>query len=124
MKTLRLAAWIGGAVLVGIGGAMVATNPDPANYEKFATREVSQYLKQQVCPKAPKVLGFQEQCPTFVDANQPQIEKIISEGTQQQNFLFFSIYKTDLSVSSLLPTYHFETIGIFQNFHVYKAQRR
>ena len=48
----------------------------------------------------------------------------LTANTRQQNFIFFSIYTTDLSVSSMIPSYHFETVGALQNFYTYKAQER
>lgn len=127
MKVLQVIAAIGGVALVGLGSVMALTNPGRDDYEEFAVEKLTTYLKDDACPQAPTVPGIgdllQRQCKTLVDTGRPQIQQIISQTTQTQNFLFFTIYRTDLKITPILPVYHFETVGVFQKFYIYQAQK-
>ena len=125
MKVLQIVTAIGGVAVLGLGAAMAVTNPDRDAYEEYAVEKLTTYLKDDACPQAPKVFGdlLQRQCKTLVDTGRPQIQQIISKTTQQQNFIFFSIYRTNLEIGPILPVYHFETVGVFQKFYIYQAQK-
>ena len=126
MKSLKIITYIGTVAIAGLGVVMAITNPSQANYEKFAMQQLTKYLKKDVCQKAPKVFGdfLQRNCSVLVDSSRPQMQQIIAQTTQKQNFLFFSIYRTDLSINPFIPTYHFETVGVFQNFYIYAAEKQ
>ncbi len=102
---------------------MALTNPNQATYEEYATEQLTTYLKDEACTQAPKVFSnfLQRQCKSLLDTGRPQIQLIISKATQRQNFILFSIYRTNLDIGPYLPAYHFETVGAFQNFYVYQA---
>ncbi|PSP03815.1 MAG: hypothetical protein BRC54_11875 [Cyanobacteria bacterium SW_7_48_12] len=105
---------------------MVLTNPGREAYESYAVEQLTSYLKESVCPEASQELGefLQRQCSTLVDVGRPQIQQIISETTERQNLIFFSIYRTNLSVGSFSRAYKFETVGAFQTFFTYEAQQQ
>ena len=125
MKGSQLPLIAGGIALAGIGGLMAITNPGQNAYQQYATEELSAYLKDNVCPQLPKGLQnfLQSQCKALVDVGRPQIEQLISHQTRRQNFILFSIYQTNLSVTESFPSYHFETVGILQNFYIYQAEQ-
>lgn len=126
MKSLKIIRYIGVVAIAGLGVVMATTNPSQANYEKFAVQQLTEYLKKDVCQKVPKAFGnfLQRNCSILVDSSRPQMQQIIAQTTEKQNFLFFSIYRTDLSINPFIPTYHFETVGIFQNFYIYAAEKQ
>jgi hypothetical protein len=126
MKVIQVVSRIGGVVLLGLGVSMVLTNPGQDTYEEYATEQLTTYLKNEACRQAPNIFGdfLQRHCKTLVDTGRPQIEQIISQKTQRQNFILFSIYRTNLQIGPFLPTYHFETVGIFQNFYIYQTQKQ
>ncbi|HEY9598177.1 MAG TPA: DUF4359 domain-containing protein [Cyanophyceae cyanobacterium] len=126
MKPLKIVTGIGGAALVVLGGWMALTNPRQEIYEQYAVKQLTTYLKNEVCEQAPGTLDnlLKRQCSILVDAGRPQIEHIISEKTQRLNFIFFSIYQTDLEIGPFLPAYHFETVAAFQKFYTYKAEKQ
>ncbi|HEY9813066.1 MAG TPA: DUF4359 domain-containing protein [Candidatus Sericytochromatia bacterium] len=134
MKGLQAVSAIAGVALVGLGAAMALTNPDQDTYEEYAVEQLTDYLQQDICPKAPSILGnsLQSQCNSIIQSNQSQIKQLISKSTQRQNFILLSIYKTDLSISTIapflpanvLPGYHFETVGAIDNFYTYQARSR
>ncbi|MFB2968363.1 DUF4359 domain-containing protein [Aerosakkonema sp. BLCC-F183] len=124
MKSLNILKLAIGITLAGLGLSMVASNPSQSDYEEYAGRQLSNYLKTNVCTEAPK--GFnnflERECKKLVDTGRPKLKRIIAENTYRHNFVFFSIYSTDLAVHPLLPGYHVETLGAFQNFYIYQAE--
>ena len=106
--------------LILSGSILVITNPGQGNYEEYASKQLNIYLKEDVCPGITKEL--RNPCRILVDFARPQLESAIANQTQRQNFLLFSVYQTDLSIPSALPDYHFETLGIFDQFYTYCAE--
>ena len=109
-----------------LGVAMAVANPSQPAYEEYAVQQLTEYLKNDVCTKAPKAFEnfLQRNCTVLVDSSRPKMQQIVSESTQRYNFIFFSVYSTDLAVSPVIPSYHFETVGAFQNFYTYAAQKQ
>ena len=123
----KFGQWIitSGMIVTGLVGLSLAlTNPSPKTYEEYATARIVDYLKENVCPEVGDKLGgfLKNQCRNLVDIGRPQIKQILAQDTQRQNFLFFSIYETNLSISKGLPSYHIQTIGVFNTFIVYEAE--
>lgn len=126
MKNLKIITYIGTAALAVVGVAMAITNPSQADYEEYAVQRLTEYLSSDVCTEAPKVFGnfLQRNCQTLVDSSRPQMRQLIAQTTQRQNFILFSIYSTDLSISPIIPSYHFETVAGLQSFYTYAAQKQ
>lgn len=126
MSQLSKLAFRIGLVSVGcVSVTLAVTNPDTVAYENYAIKTLKEYLSKEVCAQAPSVLGIslEDQCRLLVDVGGPNMERTISRGTNRENYFLFSIYSTDLTVGPPpLPSYHFETIGIFQNFYTYQAK--
>lgn len=125
-RLLQVIVAIVGITVTGMGAVMAITNPGQIDYEQYAAEELSSYLKENVCNQTQ---GQQEvknlvrgYCKTLVDTGRPQIQDIIALTTKRQNFLLFSIYQTELSFPSPVPSYQFGTIGVLQNFYTYEAQ--
>lgn len=126
MDVLRVVTAIGGTVLTALAVTMALTNPREDTYKEYAVEQLSIYLKNEGCTQVPVILGnsLQRRCKILVDENRPQIEQLVAKTTQRQNFIVFSIYRTNLEVASFLPVYRFETLGVFQKFYIYKAGRQ
>ncbi len=90
-----MTAIAGVVLLAGLGSALVLNNPDQEAYEGFATQALIDYAEQNLCKKVP-FLGA-AQCKSVIVSNQAEVRKLITEGTHRQNYIFFSIYATDLS---------------------------
>lgn len=131
MKALKMAAVAGAVSLLGLGAIMAGTNPDRNAYQEYGTQKLTGYVKDNVCQKLP--LG-KDQCGGLLESKQAEIEQVIAQNTYRQDFIFFSIYTTDLSLTSLvpaqlrsmvptLPSYQFESVGVLQNFYTYKSQK-
>ncbi|PSN20512.1 hypothetical protein C7271_01820 [filamentous cyanobacterium CCP5] len=114
-----------GIALGALVGAMALTNPSRMAYEQYATRRLSNYLSRNVCTDLPAGFGnlLRQQCNQLLEANQNTLRTVIQGNTQVQNFVLFSIYRTQLTVPNLevLPAYQVETLGIFNQFFTYKA---
>lgn len=126
MKGLKSFGYIGLLALAALGAVMAVTNPDKPTYEQYAVEQLTTYLTDDVCSQVPKAFEslVQSSCASIVDSSRPQIQQIISRTTQRQNFILFSIYRTDLSISPAIPFYRFQTVGIMQNFYTYSAQKQ
>jgi Domain of unknown function (DUF4359) len=128
MKGFQIAIAVGGIVLASVGGTLALTNPSQSTYEAFALEQLTLYLKGNACTQLPSGLDFlQDRCKSLVlsliDTGRPQLKQLIIKNTDRQNFIFFSVYRTDLTPPPPLPSYHFETIGVFQNFYIYQSDR-
>ncbi|MDB9539544.1 DUF4359 domain-containing protein [Anabaenopsis tanganyikae CS-531] len=126
MKALTTIAYSGAIGLVALGVAMAMTNPSQAEYEDYATQRLTEYLKGDVCQKTGNFLEnlIKSQCDNLVDQTIPQMRDILARSTQKQDFLIFSVYRTDLKISSWIPLYKFETVGAFDNFYTYSAKKQ
>jgi hypothetical protein len=134
MKSWNIAQSLGTAILTGLLVSLAVSNPSQSEYEEFATVQLTAYLQQNVCPQAPKIWGksLKRECKRLVDSNQSELKELISQTTERYNFILFSIYKTELSItkispfllSDLLPSYHFGTLGVWQKFYLYQAEQR
>jgi hypothetical protein len=122
-------------VLVGIGsfilfvlGGMAITNPSLDDYQDFATRRLTAYLKENACRQLPQDLGAfvlqhcQTVTKTMIDIGRPQLREFIGSTTKKHDFLFFSIYETTITLDSSLPIYEFETLAILQTFYIYSIE--
>lgn len=105
---------------------MALTNPGKDAYQQYAVETLTTYLKDEACMQAPSIFGnvLRNQCKSLVDTGRPQIEQIITQSTQQYNFIFFSIYRTNLEIGAFLPAYQFHTLGVFQKFYIYQAEEK
>ncbi len=121
MKGLKIAASVGGIAVVALGAIAATTNPSRDAYEDYATQRLSEYVQEKGCEKAPSIL--KSRCVSLISSSQPQIEKLIAQSTERQNFGILSVYKTDLAIHSMLPSFHFETVGAFGSFHTYEARQ-
>lgn len=129
MKGLKIGVYLLGMMVLGLGAAMAFTNPNQSAYDEFATEQLTQYLKDNACTEAPRVLGnfLGDECESLLDKNQDDIKAFISQRTERQNYWILSIYQTDLALREfgpLLPSYHFETVGVLGNFYIYEAVKQ
>jgi hypothetical protein len=130
MANWHVTAGLVGIGVVGIGALMVWSNPTPSTFESFALEQV----KLRLCPQVP--LGFDRQCPQFVDTNQATLKGWVRTSTQHQNYGILTYYETTLSPRDLVPepmrpalalmplpqSYRLQTIGILGHFIVYNAE--
>ncbi|WP_341531043.1 DUF4359 domain-containing protein [Nostoc sp. UHCC 0302] len=123
MKPSTIIAYVGAAGLVALGVTMAKTNPSQAGYEEYAVQRLTKYLKNDVCIKTTNFIEnlIKFNCGKLVDSANPQIQEVIARTTERQNYIIFSIYRTDLKLNSWIPSYRFETVGAFDQFYTYKA---
>ncbi|MEC4815988.1 MAG: DUF4359 domain-containing protein [Scytonema sp. PMC 1069.18] len=126
MKFLAIMTFVGVLGLSAVGLAMAKTNPDQEEYEQYAVQQLSDYLKSNVCKKAPNLLEniIKFNCAELVESANPQIKEIISASTEKQDFIIFSVYRTDLTLNNWIPSYKFETVAAFDNFYTYSVEKQ
>ncbi|NDJ21672.1 DUF4359 domain-containing protein [Nostoc sp. B(2019)] len=127
MKALTTIAYVGAAAgLAALGVTMAKTNPSQAEYEEYAVQRLAKYLKTDVCKKTTNILEnlINLNCEKLVDSVNPQMQGILARTTERQNYIIFSIYRTDLKLNSWIPSYRFETVGALNQFYTYTAQEQ
>lgn len=95
---------------------LTVTNPGANKYELYASRQLISYFKNELCSQATETKEIQSTCRIFIDTIRPQIKIILTKNTRKQNFLLFSLYYTDFSLSPVVPEYNFTTLGIVDRF--------
>ncbi|MFB2768828.1 DUF4359 domain-containing protein [Pelatocladus sp. BLCC-F211] len=138
MRVLNIITYVAVFGLAALGVVMTQTNPNQVEYEEYAAQRLTEYLNTNVCKKTPKFLEnvIKFNCRQVVNSAQPQIREVIAESTERQDFIVFSIYRTNFNVNSLIPAlkvdsvlpstpgYKFETLGAFDQFYTYKAEQQ
>jgi hypothetical protein len=106
----------------GLGGIMAVTNPDRSAYEVYAVEQLGDLARTQ-CDRAPA--GFrvvlQGPCRAAIESIKPQLRPMLAANTNRRNFILFSIYQSDISISAANLNTQIESIGIFNSFYTYKA---
>jgi hypothetical protein len=105
----------------GLGSIMAMTNPDRSDYETYAIEQLGN-LAMERCDRAPAGLGIflQGPCRAAISAIEPKIRPMLAATTTSQDFIFFSIYKSDVSIPTANLNAKIESVGIFNKFLIYK----
>jgi hypothetical protein len=112
------------SVLAGCGlvGIAALTNPDRVAYENYAVDRIGEIAKDQ-CDQAPSGLGIvlKGPCRAAIESYKPQLRPLLAATTTHQNWILFSIYKSDISIPAANFNAKVESIGIFNRFFIYKS---
>jgi hypothetical protein len=113
---------LGIVVGCGLGGLMALTNPNRAAYESFAVDRIGELAKDK-CDHAPDGLGvfIQGPCRAAIEAYKPELRPVLAATTSRQNWVLFSIYRSNIMVPIVNLQVRVESIGIFDRFFVYKT---
>ncbi|NEO28379.1 MAG: DUF4359 domain-containing protein [Kamptonema sp. SIO4C4] len=117
---------------LGVGVVAIAflfSNPGSEQYEDYAVDHLTEALEAEICQQLPSQFKqFSQQCrslgKTMLDISKPQLQTLIGKRTERYNYGFFSIYHTTLALEPLTPTYKFETVGVLQQFYIYRVEER
>ena len=133
MKFSQIIGMLSGATAIILGAIALSSNPSPERYETYAEQRIASYLKNNVCQKPDENLpinlgsvgseALENYCRTIVDASQSQLGELIGERTIYENYLFFGIYQTEIKLPTPFPHYSFETIGLFNHFFTFRAEK-
>ena len=106
----------------GLSGVMALTNPSRSAYESFAVDRIGDLAKDK-CDQAPNGLGvlIQGPCRAAIEAYKPQLRPILAATTSRQNWVLFSIYRSNILVPIVNLQVQVESVGIFDRFFVYKT---
>ncbi len=119
-------ASVGAVGIAVLGVTMAQTNPQQAEYEEYAVRKLTTYLKTDFCKQRPNFLQniIQFNCEQLIESVNPKMRDVIANTTKRQNYIVFSTYTTGLKIDNLIPGYKFETVGALDNFYTYKAEQQ
>jgi hypothetical protein len=119
-KTWSLFALVGGILFLCLGSLLALTNPGQKQYEEFATEKLVTYLKENVCqqtsPSIEEAIKSQ-MCNLMVNTGKGQIPKLIEKTSKRHNYLFLSMYETNLYL------YRVETIGVLNQFFIIGVEK-
>ncbi|VEP17277.1 conserved hypothetical protein [Hyella patelloides LEGE 07179] len=112
-------------IIIVLIAVLVVTNPGNNKYQSYASARLITYLKDDLCSQVTEQISekLRSPCVILIDTARPQIQAALNRNTKQQNFLLFSIYQTELSISPVTPEYHFATLGIFDKFFTYQIEK-
>jgi len=111
---------IGGGLLIILGVGLFLTNPSQKSYENFGTEQLVNYAREQLCQAQSAHLEEaikSQMCTLMLETGKHQIPRIIRGTTIRHNYLFLSLYETNIYI------YKFETIGIFNHFQVINVDK-
>jgi hypothetical protein len=126
MKPLTLIICVGTASVTVLGAIMAKTNPNQDEYEKYAVQKLTTYLKSDVCKKTPSFLEklIKVNCEQMLESATPHIKELITTTTNRQDYIIFSIYRTEIKLDSWIPGYKFETVAALDQFYTYNAEEK
>jgi Domain of unknown function (DUF4359) len=126
MKISTIITFLGVAAVAASGVAMAKTNPSETEYQAYATQELTEYAKANVCKKTPSFISklINSNCENLLESANPQMRDLIASSTQRHDFVIFSLYRTEFKLNSWLPSYKFESVGALDNFYTYKAEKQ
>ena len=115
-------ALIGTGILVLLGVAMAATNPNQVQYNQFAAQKAATFIQNDICEAPidiPDIVRsfLRGGCTAWASNSQSSIANYIDQNTDRQNFILFSLYTTKL------PTHQLKAVGIFEQFYLYSVRR-
>jgi malate synthase len=127
MKLWNILVSVGSIGLAAVLGVVMAnTNPSQGAYEEYAVKQLTSYLKKDVCNQTTKLIEklINTNCDKLIDSANPQMRQLLALTTERQDLFLFSVYRTELKVNQWIPSYRFETVGAFNNFYTYTAEQQ
>jgi len=126
MKPLTIIICVGAASVTVLGAMMAKTNPSQGEYEKYAAQKLTTYLETDVCKKTPSFLEklIKVNCEQMLKSAIPHIKELITTTTNRQDYMIFSIYRTEIKLDSWIPGYKLETVGVLNQFYTYTAEQK
>lgn len=126
MKPLTMLICVSAASISIIGSILTQTNPNQNKYEEYALDKVTTYLKTDVCNKTPSFLEklITVNCEEMLQSAMPHLKELITTTTNRQDYLIFSIYRTEIKLDSVIPGYKFETVGALNQFYTFNAEQK
>lgn len=125
---MKLQPWqastlIGSLSVLTMGTLLAFTNPHRSAYQTYAARQASLYLQENACTKAPQLFGnlLQQQCNYLAKTSQPYLKPVVNLSTRRHNYVLFSIYETQFTLTPGFPAYSAKTIGFLNLFWTYES---
>lgn len=97
---------ITGAV-IGLGGVLMILNPSMEDYANFSTRSSLTHFQEEVCQKKIPLIPdrFEEECLRVTQSPEvkEKVRQLMIKSSIRQNYLFFSLYTTNVDIADLMP---------------------
>ena len=122
-------SWLAGLLLAGLAAAgLGATNPSPAEYERFAATHLVDEIDRQLCEGdalPPMVRLALPNCSELVQAQNEALGSLVTRQTRRWNLGLLSVYRSDLGGQQVLiwqlPRFQTTVIGVAGQFLVLQA---
>ncbi|MFM7365211.1 MAG: DUF4359 domain-containing protein [Cuspidothrix sp.] len=126
MKPLTMLVCVGVASIGVLGVILTKTNPNQTEYEEYALDKMTTYLKTDVCNKTPSFWEklIKVNCEEVLKSAMPHLKDLITATTNRQDYLIFSIYRTEIKLDSVIPGFKFETVGALNQFYTFNAEQK
>lgn len=122
-------ALVGLALVAGLGGGLVLTNPDEREFERFAADQVTQAAQEALCRGGglPLLAGLVvSDCPRLVASQHDLLGRLAVAASRRRQFGILSVYHTDLGGFSLLnwtvPRYRAVTLAVAGRFLILHSE--
>lgn len=122
-------ALVGLALVAGLGGGLVLTNPDEREFERFAADQVTQAAQEALCRGGalPLLAGLVvNDCPRLVASQHDLLGRLAVAASRRRQFGILSIYHTNLGGFSLLnwtvPRYRAVTLAVAGRFLILHSE--
>lgn len=120
---------VGLALVAGLGGGLVLTNPDEREFERFAADQVTQAAQEALCRGGalPLLAGLVvSDCPRLVASQHDLLGRLAVAASRRRQFGILSLYHTDLGGFSLLnwtvPRYRALTLAMAGRFLILHSE--
>jgi hypothetical protein len=122
-------SWLGGLALAALAtAALAATNPTPAQFERFAAAHLVDEIERQVCEGdvLPPLLRLAlPNCGEMVQAQNEAIGALVSRQTRRWNLGVLSVYRSAVGGQQVLawqvPRFRATVLGVAGQFLVLQA---
>ncbi len=133
---IKLGSLVAVGVIAAAGVALAIANPGQEAYAAYAADRLGEQLEKSLCRNVPLFLN--SICASVLGDQDTWLEEVIEDQTTRRNFIFFSTYQTDLASEAALqrvlpanlsldidglPTYHVESVGVFNQFFTYQVKQ-
>ena len=117
-------SWIPLALAIALGaGALVLTNPSPADLESFASERLVEEITDELCSSngLPVMMRLAiSNCPQLVRSQRQTLGRLVRDHAHRLNLGLFSLYQAQIGGQTLLdwqvPRFHATVLAIAGNF--------
>ncbi|MEB3348506.1 MAG: DUF4359 domain-containing protein [Cyanobacteriota bacterium] len=115
---------LGVATVAGFSAGLVATNPNPQDFERFAAQRLTAEVSDKICNQEALPMVLQSlvgDCTLLVRSQGPVLGRLARDHSQRWNLGLLSLYTTEVGGQELpggwrLPRYRASTLAVAGQF--------